>query len=71
MRAKIVKNSLIHFSVYYVPAWYSLICTVKISDLRNNNNCYVISIIVTTNDTFMVYPILSTVKLEPTDVPFL
>ena len=59
MRAQILQNSLIHFSIYFMPAWYSLVidCIVKISDLRNKNNCYVISIIVTTDDTSMVYPI--------------
>jgi len=43
MRAKILQNSLIYFSVYFVPAWYSLICIVKISDLRNIISIYVMS----------------------------
>jgi len=44
----------------------SLICIVRIFDLRNKNNCYVISIIVTTTYRPME---LSIVKLRPTDVP--
>jgi len=67
---KILQNSLIYFIVYFVRVailcllgtHYSLICIVKISDLRNKNNC-VISIIVT--NTYR----LSTVKLGPSDVP--
>jgi len=64
-RAKIPQNSLVRFSVYFVVAWYSLICIVKISDLRNKNNFYVISIIVTTNDISMVYPTSQSSKVSP------
>jgi len=40
----------------------SMVCTVKVCELRNENNCYVISITVTTTNR------LSTVKLGPTGI---
>jgi len=54
------------FILCLLSTHYSLICIVRIFDLRNKNNCYVISIIVTTTYRPME---LSIVKLRPTDVP--
>ena len=64
MHTKILQNSLIHFSVYFVPAWYSLLI-----DLNCQNFWFMKKIIVMLLALLLLLPRLSTVKLGPTDVP--